>query len=245
MENQARLESPALVKLREQAAQLNAAARGKWGEKVPPPIKKGNITVYRPDTGEVLYSERNIITSISSWLFAQFMACASPLNLSPPQTQPVSIAATEPAWGVWGLALGAGSPTWAPTTQPVETATQVELIQPLARVQLSRVNFVTQDSSGNWNPQAVLTTNVEFQTTVNSTTNNINQGIREMGLIGGGIANMGSYTMLTAPYFNGNPSSYATVQASQQTVILLNYKTLPPLLLPPGIDIIFSWIFQF
>ena len=213
-------------------------------DKVPNPIRKGALRIYRKDTGKVLFEDHNIITSISSWLFAQFMACASPLSLSPPQVQPVSIPATEPAWGVWGLALGAGSPTWAPTTQPVETATQVELIQPLARVQLSRVNFVTQDNSGNWNAVAVLSQNVEFQTTVNSTTNNITQAVREMGLIGGGIADMGSYTMLTAPYFNGNPSSYATVKASQQTVILLNYKTLPPLLLPPGIDIIFSWIFQ-
>jgi hypothetical protein len=214
-------------------------------EKVPIPIKQGNIRIYRKDTGEVLYEDHNIIVDISRWLFAQFMACASPLNLSPPQVQPISINATEPAWGVWGLALGAGSPTWAPTTQPVETAAQIELIQPIVRVQLSRVNFVTQDTQGNWNPSAVITTNVDFETTVNSTTNNINQAIREMGLIGGGIADMGSYTMLTAPYFNGNPSSYATVKASQQTVILLNYKTLPPLLLPPGIDIIFSWIFQF
>jgi hypothetical protein len=58
--------------------------------------------------------------------------------------------------------------------------------------------------------------------------------------------------MLTAPFFNGNPSSYVNpvtqqvnVTAMQQTVILINYKTLPPLNLPPGINIIFSWIFQF
>jgi hypothetical protein len=220
--------------------------QGAMVERVPDPIRRGAVRVFREDTGEVLYEDHNIITNISRWLFAVFMAATGPEQPVNPGT------VAPPLYGVWGLALGAGSPSWAPQTQPVETAQQVELIQPLVRVQLSRVNFVSQDNSGNWSPVPYLATNVDFETTVNSTVNNINQPIREMGLIGGGIANMGSYTMLTAPFFNGNPSSYVNpvtqqvnVTAMQQTVILINYKTLPPLNLPPGINIIFSWIFQF
>ena len=215
-------------------------------ERVSDPIRKGTVRIFREDTGETLYEDHNIITNISSWLFSIFMAATGP-------QQPVSPSTTAPPlYGVWGLALGAGSPSWAPQTQPVEEAVQAELIQPLVRVRLSMVNFVTQDSSGNWSPVPYPATSVDFETTVNSTVNNINQPIREMGLIGGGIADMGSYTMLTAPFFNGNPSSYVNpvtqqvnVTAMQQTVILINYKTLPPLNLPPGINIIFSWIFQF
>lgn len=219
---------------------------GAMVERVPDPIRRGTVRIFREDTGEVLYQDHNIITNISRWLFSVFMAATGP-------SQPVNPSVTAPPlYGVWGLALGAGSPTWAPETQPVETAQQVELIQPLVRVQLSRVNFVNQDNSGNWNPVPYPATNVDFQTTVNSTVNNINQPVREIGLIGGGIANMGGYTMLTAPFFNGNPSYYidpvtkqVNVTVMQQTVILINYKTLPPLNLPPGINIIFSWIFQF
>jgi|SRR5271157_363868 len=214
-------------------------------ERPPQAIAKGTIRIHREDTKEVLFEDHNVITSISRWLFALFMAAGSPISLSPPQTQPTSVPAVEPGWGVWGLALGAGSPDWAPLTQPVETATQTEIIQPLTRVQLSRINFVSQDSQGNWNPLSTISTSVEFQTTVNSTVNNITQPVREMGLIGGGIADMGVYTMLTAPFYNGVPSSYPTIQAAQQTVILLNYRTLPPLLLPPSTSIIFSWILQF
>jgi hypothetical protein len=205
-------------------------------------IRRGRITVSREDTGEVLYRADNIITDVSRWLFSIFMATASPISLSPPQTQPISVPAVEPAWGAWGLALGAGSPTWAPETQPIETASQVAMVQEIARIRLSRINFVTQDNSGNFNPVNTISTSVDFQTTVNPTVDGIVQAIREMGLIGGGLP---STPMQTAPYFDGVPSSYPSVAAAQQTVILLNYKTLPPLLLPPGINIIFSWIFSF
>ena len=208
-----------------------------------------NIHVYREDTGETIYKGHNIITDISRWLFAQLAALTAPISLSPPQDEPVSIPAVPVAWGVWGLALGAGSPAWG-ITPPPETASQFELFQPVARVQLSRVNFVTQDSQGNFNPVATLATSVDFQTTVNATQNGLQGiGIKEMGLIGGGTASMSLpsavVNMGNAPFFNGNPASYATVAASQQTVVLLNYKTLPSLLLPPGVNVIFSWVFQF
>jgi hypothetical protein len=71
-----------------------------------------------------------------------------------------------------------------------------------------------------------------------------------MGLIGGGTFNplppaTTPTDMQTAPYFTGNISNYANVTAAQSTVTLINYKTLPPLLLPPGVNIIFSWVLSF
>jgi hypothetical protein len=35
------------------------------------------------------------------------------------------------------------------------------------------------------------------------------------------------------------------VNHALDTVVLINYKTLPPLPLPPGINLIFSWVLTF
>jgi hypothetical protein len=151
----------------------------------------------------------------------------------------------DPLYGVWGLALGAGSPSWAPETQPDPTPVQTALISEFLRKPLSRINYV--DSS--FNPLSYFSTMVDFQTTVNATTDNITQSIREMGLIGGGTlvgAGNEPTNMLTAPYFN--PSRVVNsvpAPGPADSVVLVNYKTLPPLLLPAGVDITFSWILQF
>ena len=199
-----------------------------------------NIRVMREDTGEVLYSAHNTIANTAKWLFARLMANVNPTDPNPPY-----LLGHEPLYSVWGLALGAGSPTWAPETQPQETPVQTALIQEFLRKPLSRINFVQPDNNGGWTAINTLSTYVDFECVVNATTDNITQGIREMGLIGGGTANGGGTNMQTAPYFTGNPNNYSTVLAAQNTVILLNYKTLPPLLIPPGINIILSWVLSF
>ena len=207
-------------------------------EKVPG-IVKGSVTIVREDTGEVIYRDDNVITNVSRWLFSSLMATLAPST----DPQPLALVNASPLlYGVWGLALGAGSPSWTGTTPPTETPTQVALYQEIARVRLSRVNFVSQDSQGNWNPLATLSTNVGFYTTVNATLNNLNQAIKEMGLIGGGMAGT---NMLTAPYFSGNPAMYPDVPTAQNTVTLINYKTFPALLLPQGVNFIFGWILEF
>jgi hypothetical protein len=208
-------------------------------ETFEPYIIPANIRIMREDTGEVLYTEHNVIANAVKWLFARLMANVNPTDPNPPY--PLG---HEPLYSVWGLALGAGSPTWAPETQPQETPSQTSLIQEFIRKPLSRINFVQPDNNGGWNSVNTLSTYVDFQCTVNATTDNISQGIREMGLIGGGNATQ-STNMQTAPYFTGNPSSYSNVAAAQNTVTLINYKTLPPLLLPPGVNIIFSWVLSF
>src|SRR5271165_1674721 len=89
---------------------------------------KINIRVAREDTGEILYEAHNTIVNTVKWLFSRLMANVNPTDPNPPY--PLG---HEPLYGVWGLALGAGSPTWAPETQPQETPVQTALIQEFIR----------------------------------------------------------------------------------------------------------------
>jgi hypothetical protein len=212
-----------------------------------------NIRIIREDTGEVLYTAHNTIANTVKWLFSRLMANVNPTDPNPPY-----LLGHEPLYSVWGLALGAGSPTWAPETQPQETPAQTALLQEFLRKPLSRINFVQPDNSGGFTAVNTLSTYVDFQCVVNATTDNITQSIREMGLIGGGTNDLPpvlsvpqTTPMLSAPYFTGNPANYGAsggltaIQNAQNTVTLINYKTLPPLLLPPGVNIIFSWVLSF
>lgn len=223
-----------------------AAQGGKLVEHVETPLVKGHIRVIRADNKKVIYEDDNIIVNVVKFLFARLMANTLP-GAGSANAGPVLLGQTvtpfgDPLYGVWGLALGSGDPSWSPDTQPVETATQTALVTQILRKQLSSVNYVDV----NLNPTNQYTNMVDFQTTVNATTDNLNQkSIREMGLIGGGT--LGSNppstdtNMLTAPYWNpaANPPGPAN------SVVLINYKTLPPLILPPEVNMIFSWVLTF
>src|SRR5271168_4986363 len=201
---------------------------------------KINIRVLNAKTGEVLWTGHNIIVNVVKFLFARLMANALPNAPAVPYTLGEAGVSADPLYGIWGLAVGAGSPSWAPETQPDPSPVQTALIAEFLRKPLSRINYV----DANFNPLAQFSTMVDFQTTVNATTDNITQGIREMGLIGGGtIVGAGAQptNMLTAPYFNPQ----AAPPGPADSVTLVNYKTLPPLILPAGVDIIFSWILSF
>src|SRR5271170_1257288 len=201
---------------------------------------KINIRVIRADNGEVLYTGHNIIVNVVKWLFARLMANALPNAPAVPYTLGQAGVSADPLYGIWGLAVGAGSPSWAPETQPDPSPVQTALIAEFLRKPLSAINYV----DSNFNPVNQFSTMVDFQTTVNATTDNITQGIREMGLIGGGtlLGACGQPTnMTTAPYFNPQ----ASPPGPADSVTLVNYKTLPPLILPAGVDIIFSWILSF
>ncbi len=201
---------------------------------------KINMRVIRADNGEVIWTGHNVIVNTVKWLFARLMANVLPNAPNPPYTLGQQGVSADPLYGIWGLALGAGSPSWAPETQPDASPVQTALISQFLRKPLSRINYVDV----NFNPVPNFSTMVDFQTTVNATTDNITQAIREMGLIGGGtLVGAGSQptNMLTAPYFNPN----ITPPGPADSVVLINYKTLPPLILPAGVDIIFSWILSF
>ena len=203
-------------------------------ELMQPLVCKGHIRVMREDTKEVLWEQNNVIVNTVKWLFARLMANS-----------------IEPQFGVWGLALGAGDSGWAPETQPAETPEQTALFNEFLRKKCSKIQFV----DSNLNPVTGLSLMVDFQTIVNATTDNIvGIPIREMGLIGGGTqtATVPNPTFVVTPvtdmansntpYFDPNPLS---VNHNTNTVVLVNYKTLPPLPLPPGVNLIFSWVLSF
>lgn len=199
-------------------------------------VKDVNVIIKREDNGEVLYVAHNVIVNTAKALFARLMANVNPNDPNPPYQQ-----GHEPLYGIWGLAFGAGDPSWAPETQPDPTPTQTQLVAQFLRKKLSRVNFVDTNN----NPLNTLSTIVDFQTTINATTDNISQAIREMGLIGGGTFGSNPPStitdMLQAPYFNPN----AVPPGPANSVVLINYLTLPPLILPPGVNIIISWVLSF
>src|SRR5271167_3713177 len=74
-----------------------------------------NIRILNAATGEVLYTGHNVIVNVVKWLFARLMANALPNSPAPPYTlgSTQTIQAADPLYGIWGLALGAGSPSWA------------------------------------------------------------------------------------------------------------------------------------
>jgi len=190
-------------------------------------IARGHIRVMREDTGEILFEQKNIIVNTVKWLFARLM------------TQSI-----EPEFGVWGLALGSGDPNWPPETQPAETSAQTALIAEFKRKQCSQIQYV----DSNLNPIPGLSLQVDFQTVVNATTDAITQPIREMGLIGGGTqtSTVPSPTFVVTPVTDMLTAPYLDPTAPDQNrVILINYKTLPPLPLPAGINLIFSWVLSF
>jgi hypothetical protein len=206
------------------------------------PEMRGHIRIMREDNGEILFEEKNVIVNTVKWLFARLMAESVPDGINTNPSSP-----KVPQFGIWGLALGTGDPGWPAETQPAETPEQDHLLTQIKRKQCSKIRYV--DSDLNPLPPGQFSLQVDFQTVVNATTDSITGvPIREMGLIGGGYSNVSggpsaftvtpSSTMLTAPYFN--PSA-----PDADTVILINYKTLPPLPLPPGINIIFSWVLSF
>jgi len=203
---------------------------------------KGHIRILNADTREVLYSEHNIIVNTVKSLFARLMANNLP---NTPLTSGPNLLTDDCLYSVWGLALGTGDPTWSPDTQPVETPSQTALITQVLRKQLSAANYVTTTDNINFTPVSMFTNMVDFQTLVNSTTDNIpGVGIREMGLIGGGSKQVPT-NMLTAPFWDPNNTSGPGGGPNPDSVVLINYKTLPPLILPPNVTLIFSWILSF
>lgn len=183
---------------------------------------RGVVRIYEKDhPANLLYENHNVIVDTVRSLFARLMASSG-----------------EPLFGVWGLAIGAGHSSWTdPDTQPEGTASQTALWDEIRRKKCSYIRFV--DSVDTLNPVSGFSLNVDFQTVLNATTDNIVRPIREMGLIGGGST--ASSTVMASdstPYWD--PAT-----KDPNSVTLLNYLTLPQTSLPAGISFIFSWAFAF
>lgn len=195
-------------------------------EHVPAFPMKGHIKIFEESHPEnVFFEDSNIIVNTVKSLFARLMAANG-----------------EPLFGVWGLVIGAGHASWTdPTTQPDGTAVQTALYDEIRRKKCSYIRFL--DNAQNRNPLAAedFSETVDFQTILNATTDNITRPIREMGLIGGGssaaVTNMASNA---TPYWDP-----LLVPKNPNSTTLINYKTLPALELPPGINFIVSWVLEF
>lgn len=199
----------------------------------------GHIKIFEHgNENNILFEEDNLIVNCVKSLFARLMANNR-----------------EPAYGVWGLCLGAGSDTWTATVPPKEHEIQPQptsLFRPILRKKISFVRFVDDDL----NPLKGHSLRVEFQTIVKANEDGLVSGtdgsvipIREMGLIGGGSTAKNT-NMVTAPFWNptsGLATSPGWVPSADHsdTVTLINYKTLPSLVLPDGIPFIFSWSLRF
>ena len=186
-----------------------------------PASLKGKVRIYELDRPtETLFQRDNVIVQGVSYLFARLLANS-----------------TDPVAGIWGLALGSGAVNtagWSASSQPDPTATQTAMVAEIKRKALSQVRYIGSDG----NPTTTLTTKVSFQTVINATTDAITIPIREMGLIGGGTtltANGGPTNMLTGNYFD--PAAPVA-----NAVYLINYITIPPLVLPASINIGIDWL---
>jgi hypothetical protein len=190
-----------------------------------PPVK-GRVRFFNAESGETLYQRDNVICNGISYLFSQMM------------TSNTSIVS-----GVWGLAVGAGgtAPLWSPTQQPDPLPTQTAMVSEIKRKALSQIQFIDpttiSPTNPNGSPTLTWTTTVSFQTILNATTDNISTPIRERGLIGGGSSAVHS-NMLTAPYFT--PAAPVL-----NSVILINYITIPAFILPNSVNMGIDWILSF
>jgi hypothetical protein len=190
-----------------------------------PGIVRGDLRIFPlKNPKQTIFEKKNVICNTNSFLTARLFANSA-----------------EPVAGVWGLAVGAGKATWSANAQDDPTALQVNMFSELKRKQLAEVTYL----DGTGAPTTAITNVVEFITVLNATTDLISDPIREMGLIGGGT-NAGSIptNMLTAPYFDPSGVTPNTV-ATNNSVVLINYMTLPTFLLPEGVDMGISWTLTF
>ena len=187
-------------------------------------IVKGRVRIFEEHNPKnIIFEEDNVICTNTKYLFARMMAASAETPI-------------WPAYGVWGLAVGAGSPDWGSTPDPLST--QQAIVSPILRKRLNSVNYV--DESLNVIPNNGYSNIVDFQTILNATTDNIVTPIREIGLIAGGVN--GVTDMMSAPFFDSTTQSTINTVNS---VILVNYKTLPALKLPEGISFVWSWVLTF
>ena len=200
----------------------------------------GHIRIFPKPTAkkpivEPIFDEKNVIVTTVKSLFARLMKNS-----------------VEPQFGIWGLAVGLGDGLWQ--TAPLENASTSALIGPLANRPLSSANFV--DISYNplpagqfYDPTDLSTVRVDFQTEITSPDDiPANSQIREMGLIGGGsTASATNMASVATPYWIPGATGNVLFPTAPSTnsVTLINYKTLPPLNLPPEVPFVFSWIIAF
>ena len=200
------------------------------------PFLKGIIRVINAETGKETYRADNVIVMGTKFLFSRLFATLGNSEIELPK------------WGVWGLAIGSGDPSWSPTKEYDAPVTQWELHKEILRKQISKAQFVKREYSIDRSTYDIVPTGginegmVEFQTPLNATTDSKLlvsgevQTIRELGLIGGGVKETDP---MTAKMWNKETNNVGN------SMTLINYKTLLPLILPKDVTFLISWTLAF
>lgn len=167
------------------------------------------------ETGHV----KNIVTLDAGILLARLMKSPAIANVS------------EPAFGIFALAVGTGDVGWDPLNPPPATITQRSLYNELARKQIASSNFITAGGT----ISGVPTNKVDF-TTIFSEAEAVG-ALTEMGLVGGDInTNMA----IRNPVLPPNGTYDATVDLVGKDT-LVNYVTFPVINKPPTSTLRLTW----
>lgn len=124
---------------------------------------------------------------------------------------------SEPAFGIWGLAVGSGDMSWDPQAPPAATNTQRSLWNEIGRKQIATVDFI--DGDGNI---SAIPTNIIDLTTIFTESEAVGP-IMEMALIGG---DNNTNASIRNPVLPPNGTYDPTVDITGKDC-LLNAKTFP------------------
>lgn len=164
-------------------------------------------------------SFKNVVTKDASILVARLLKSPATPNLS------------EPAFGVFALAVGTGDAGWNPLNPPVATVTQRSLYNELARKQITVSDFI----DGVGAISGVPTNVVDFTTTFSEA--EAVGALTEMGLLGGDVdTNMA----VTNPILPPNGTYDPTVDVVGKDT-LVNYKTMPVINKPATSTLSWTW----
>jgi hypothetical protein len=171
-------------------------------------------------TGEIEKGHiKNIVTLDASILIARLLK------------SPVTPNVSEPAFGIFALAVGTGNVSWDVLDPPAPTNPQRSLENEIARKQVASSDFI--DGTGN---VSAIPTNVVDYTTIFSESEAVG-ALVEMGLLGGDIdTNMA----VTNPVLPPSGSYDPTVDVTGKDT-LVNYITFPVINKPATSTLTWTW----
>jgi len=166
---------------------------------------------------------QNLVTLDAGVLLARLMKSPTTPNVS------------EPAHGVFALAVGTGDVGWDPLNPPPATNTQRSLYNELARKQIASTDFITSTGT----ISGVPTNKVDF-TTIFSESEAVG-ALTEMGLLCGDV---NSNMAVRNPILPANGTYDTTVDVTGKD-ILVNYITFPVINKPATSTLQWTWRLTF
>jgi hypothetical protein len=175
-------------------------------------------------TGEETHGHfKNVVTMDASILIARLMRSSASPHVS------------EPNFGVYALAVGAGDVGWNLQNPPPASKTQRSLYNEIGRKAIASSSFI----DGNGSVSGIPTNVVDF-TTVFSESEAVGP-IVEMGLIGGDVSTNMS---VRSPVLPPNGAYDPTVNLVGMDT-LVNYLTFPVINKPPTSTLSWTWRLSF